>query len=87
MLVALVTWFVLSEIVNLALSMTPVPGPRLRRLLAWALAIPLYFTVGALAALKALYEFVGKPFYWDKTAHGHAPHAVEVQAVEAVPAQ
>ena len=67
--------------------MTAVSGPRHRHLLGWALTMPLYFTLGALAALKALYEFVGKPFYWDKTAHGHAPHAVEVQAVAAVPAQ
>jgi hypothetical protein len=32
----------------------------------------LYFPLGAFAAYKALYELAGRPFYWDKTAHGHS---------------
>ena len=30
----------------------------------------LYFPLGCLAAWKAIYEVVAKPFYWDKTQHG-----------------
>ena len=29
-----------------------------------------YAPLGAIAAYKALYELVFKPFFWDKTAHG-----------------
>ena len=29
-----------------------------------------YSPLGAVAAYKALYELVCKPFFWDKTAHG-----------------
>ncbi len=27
--------------------------------------------LGALASYKAAWEMVAKPFYWDKTSHGH----------------
>jgi hypothetical protein len=32
--------------------------------------MPVYFTMGALASYKALYEMIVTPFYWDKTEHG-----------------
>ena len=38
----------------------------------WALTMPLYFPLGVLAIYKALYEVMVKPFYWDKTQHGHS---------------
>ncbi len=39
--------------------------------LIWCVpTLPLYWTLGALAAWKALIELVLAPFWWDKTAHG-----------------
>ena len=32
--------------------------------------LPVYWTLGALAAWKAVVELVVAPFYWDKTRHG-----------------
>jgi hypothetical protein len=32
--------------------------------------MPLYFTLGALASYKAIYEMILTPFYRDKTEHG-----------------
>jgi hypothetical protein len=29
-----------------------------------------YNTLASIAAYKAVYEVLTKPFYWDKTAHG-----------------
>lgn len=29
-----------------------------------------YFTLGTVAAYKALWELVRAPFFWDKTQHG-----------------
>jgi glycosyltransferase XagB len=37
----------------------------------WVLSSYFYFPLAAFAAYKALYEVFARPFYWDKTAHGH----------------
>ena len=37
----------------------------------WALTMMLYHPLATLAAYKALWELMTKPFYWDKTSHGH----------------
>lgn len=40
-----------------------------------ALLAPLYWALQAVAALKALYQLVFRPFYWEKTVHGlSSPH-------------
>lgn len=40
----------------------------------WALTLTLYHPLATLAAYKALWELLTKPFYWDKTSHGHFDH-------------
>jgi glycosyltransferase XagB len=37
----------------------------------WAVTLILYQPLATLAAYKALWEMLTKPFYWDKTSHGH----------------
>lgn len=37
----------------------------------WAVSLILYQPLATLAAYKALWELLTKPFYWDKTSHGH----------------
>lgn len=37
----------------------------------WAVSLTFYHPLGTLAAYKALWELLTKPFYWDKTSHGH----------------
>lgn len=66
-------FFALAEIVNLCIALVAVSGPRHRHLMGWVLSTPFYFPMGALAAYKALHEFVVSPFFWDKTAHGTTP--------------
>jgi cellulose synthase/poly-beta-1,6-N-acetylglucosamine synthase-like glycosyltransferase len=39
-------------------------------LLIWVPVLPFYWTLGAVAAWKALIEMVWAPYYWDKTMHG-----------------
>ncbi|MGL5008329.1 MAG: glycosyltransferase [Paracoccaceae bacterium] len=39
--------------------------------LGWVLSSYFYFPLAAFAAYKALYEVIARPFYWDKTSHGH----------------
>jgi glycosyltransferase XagB len=40
------------------------------RLWGWAMTLPVYFPLGALAAYRGLAELAVRPFYWDKTVHG-----------------
>jgi hypothetical protein len=36
----------------------------------WVPTLPFYWTLGAVAAWKAVFEIVWAPYYWDKTTHG-----------------
>ena len=63
--------FLLTEVVNLTLHLVALrlSGQKLSRW--WVPTMNLYFPLGALASYKAAWELVRKPFYWDKTTHGH----------------
>ena len=41
-----------------------------RRLFFFALSNPLYWVLHSIAAYKALWQLIRKPFYWEKTNHG-----------------
>ncbi|MDU9004892.1 glycosyltransferase [Sedimentitalea todarodis] len=65
--------FICAELLVFAIGITSVAAPERRFLLRWVPTMPLYFPLAAIAAYKALYELVFRPYYWDKTQHGHAP--------------
>jgi cellulose synthase/poly-beta-1,6-N-acetylglucosamine synthase-like glycosyltransferase len=44
-------------------------GQRLSPL--WIPTLSLYFPLAAFASWKAFWEMIARPFYWDKTRHGH----------------
>ncbi len=67
---ALFGLFMLAEALNIAVGIWAVRGRGHRHLLAWVPTLHLYFPLGCLAAWKAIYEVVARPFYWDKTQHG-----------------
>ena len=62
--------FICSEVLSLTMGMVAVSGRAHRHLLAYVPTMMFYFTLGALASYKALWEMVRSPFYWDKTQHG-----------------
>ncbi|UXU76145.1 MULTISPECIES: glycosyltransferase family 2 protein [unclassified Paracoccus (in: a-proteobacteria)] len=62
--------FILAEMLNLAIAAWAVRGREHRHLWPWIASMHLYFPLGCLAAWKAIYEVVTRPFYWDKTQHG-----------------
>lgn len=66
----LFTVFLASELLTMAVGFWAVRGRDHRHLLPWVPTLHLYFPLGCLAAWKAIYEVVVKPFYWDKTQHG-----------------
>jgi glycosyltransferase XagB len=37
----------------------------------WVPTLYVYYPLAAVASYKALYEVLLRPFYWDKTSHGH----------------
>lgn len=75
---AMIAAFLLTAALDLTASMLALrrSGHRLSTL--WILTLHAYFPLAALAAYKALWELVTRPFYWDKTHHGiydtSAPH-------------
>jgi len=70
-------FFLCSELLNLAISLTAVSRKGHRHLMPYVLSLPLYFPMAALSAYKALKEMVVEPFYWDKTQHGVTDHTDE----------
>ena len=73
-LAGLFYFFVFAELLNMAIALKAVAGKDHRHLLPWIILLPFYFILGTFAAYKALYEFVVRPFYWDKTEHGVTAH-------------
>ena len=69
---ALTALFLLTEILGLIIGATAVASPRHRHLMPWVPTLMFYFPLGSVAAYKALLELLRKPFFWDKTEHGHA---------------
>ena len=76
---AVIGLFLVSEALNAVVAAWSVrrthPG-----LMIWAPSLYAYFPLACLAAWKAAYEIVVKPFYWDKTTHGVFDHSADVMA-------
>ncbi|MRU16587.1 glycosyltransferase [Roseovarius sp. A21] len=69
-LVAFGTLFLMIEAINIAIHLVAVSGSRHRHLIAWVPTMHFYIPLGSIAAYKALYELIAKPFFWEKTTHG-----------------
>ncbi|MGB0912314.1 MAG: glycosyltransferase [Phaeobacter italicus] len=64
---------VFFELLGLVIAITAACATGRRSLALWAPSLIFYFPMGVIAVYKALYELILKPFYWDKTTHGHSP--------------
>ena len=83
---ALLLGFLVAEAVSLLVSIAAVSRSPHDGLLLWVPTLFLYFPLGTLAAYKALWELIARPFYWDKTAHGHsAPDRPDADIPEDLP--
>lgn len=69
---ATIVLFVSSELLNIAAGVLGVRLAGKKGLQWWVPTLHLYYPLAAFAAYKALAEMVLRPFYWDKTDHGHA---------------
>jgi cellulose synthase/poly-beta-1,6-N-acetylglucosamine synthase-like glycosyltransferase len=51
---------------------------RLYHLIPYALTLPAYWVLAAIATYKALVQVFTRPFYWEKTEHGLTTHNVTI---------
>ena len=70
--ISLSTLFVMSELTNLVVAAFAVRRAGKGWLTPWAITLQAYFPLATLAAYKGLLEILCRPFFWDKTAHGHS---------------
>ena len=63
--------YLLTEVVNLTVNVMGLRRTKHNLSMLWVPTLHFYFPLGALASYKAAWEMVTKPFYWDKTSHGH----------------
>lgn len=59
-----------AEAVGITINLLALRAPRHRPLRPWVLTLGAYFPLATLAAYKAAWEMLTRPFYWDKTQHG-----------------
>ncbi len=72
--------FSLGNVLMVYVSMMGVFKRRRHRLVLWALLNPFYWLLHSIAAYKALWQLVRRPYYWEKTVHG-------LTALSAAPAE
>ena len=68
---AMIGLFLVTEALQLAVTIAALRLTPNRINPLWALALHVYFPLGSLASYKAAWEVLAKPFWWDKTSHGH----------------
>ncbi|WP_436397753.1 glycosyltransferase family 2 protein [Roseobacter sp. S98] len=66
----MIVLFILSAVLTLGAGLIATADKPRQHLMPFVPTMGLYFTLGTLAAYKALWELVRAPFYWDKTQHG-----------------
>lgn len=69
-MVGLGSLFLLVEVINLTIYLMSVATPKHRHLIPWVPLMHFYLPLNMIAAYRALYELILKPFYWEKTTHG-----------------
>ncbi len=69
--------FIFAELLVISIGLCAVSSPERRFLMRWVPTMMLYFPLAVVAAYKALYELVLRPFYWDKTRHGQAEAEIQ----------
>ncbi len=75
-LLAILGIFILAEITQFLVAFAATPTPAHRGLIWWVPVMHLYGVLATIAGVKALFELVTRPFYWDKTEHGFGQPAV-----------
>lgn len=67
MLAFIAMWCASTTVYIIAVS-----GKHHRHLIPWTIGMSVYMILGTLAIYKGAWELLRRPFYWDKTQHGHS---------------
>lgn len=62
--------FLTAEAITVLIGFAALSRSPHRSLIPWVPTLFAYFPLGTIAAYKAVWETITKPFYWDKTEHG-----------------
>ena len=68
---ALWVTFLVTEALSIAIGIAGLARTRHRLNPFWVLSLMFYHPLASLAAYKGAWELLTRPFYWDKTSHGH----------------
>jgi cellulose synthase/poly-beta-1,6-N-acetylglucosamine synthase-like glycosyltransferase len=77
--------FASSELLTIAVGVLAVSRGEHRFLMKWVPTLHVYWPLATFAAIKGITEIVTKPFYWDKTAHGHLHRDHDIWAIRRGP--
>ncbi len=77
--------FAASEILTIAVGVLAVSRGEHRFLMKWVPSLHVYWPLATFAAIKGISEIVTKPFYWDKTEHGHLHRDHDIWAIRRGP--
>ena len=64
--------FLTAEALGLVILVAAAIKAKRKFLIPWAATMPLYHLLAVPAGMKAFYEFIRAPVFWDKTDHGHS---------------
>lgn len=64
--------FLSAEAITVFIGFAALSRSPHRSLIPWVPTLFAYFPLATVAAYKAVWETLTKPFYWDKTEHGHS---------------
>jgi hypothetical protein len=67
---AMIGLFVFAELLTFGAGLVAVARRSRWHLIPFLPTMGVYFTLGTLAAYKAIWEMLRAPFFWDKTQHG-----------------
>jgi hypothetical protein len=70
-LMAMMILFFVAEATVLAIGVLALRKTKHRLSAAWVPTLMFYHPLATVSAYKALWEMITRPFYWDKTSHGH----------------
>ncbi|MBU4294126.1 MAG: glycosyl transferase [Actinobacteria bacterium] len=64
------TSFIAGNLILILINFAAAFSRKYYRLIPFAFLNPLYWVLHSIAAYKALWQLMFKPFYWEKTTHG-----------------
>lgn len=79
MMVLIAQMFLFFGFMDAVIAIRSILGQGRAALIPFVFTMPLYFPLATLAAYKALFELLFRPYYWDKTSHAKTVEGTNAQ--------